>query len=92
MRWSGSGYRGYFPFPFPFGAACDNADPAAVLDLVLVRPSRNTDEAALAAFGLVFLPPLLAMIYLLPHGQTSTLRQVVESLIRFMRRPAQTVV
>jgi hypothetical protein len=38
-----------------FGAACDRALPAAIFDAVLVRPSRKTFEAALAALGLVFL-------------------------------------
>jgi hypothetical protein len=48
-----------------FGAACDKALPAAIFEAVLVRPSRNTFEAAFAAFGLVrrwaiaFSPPLV---------------------------------
>lgn len=32
---------------------CDNAEPAAVFEALLVRPSRRTFEAALAAFALV---------------------------------------
>lgn len=51
----------YLPFPRPLGATCDSADPAAVFDLVEVLPSRRTLEAAFAARGLVFRPPLLAM-------------------------------
>jgi hypothetical protein len=38
---------------------CDSADPAALFDAVLVRPSRNTLEAAVAAFGdVTFLFPV----------------------------------
>jgi hypothetical protein len=51
----------YFPFPFPFGAACDSADPAAVFDFGDVLPSRSTLDAARAALGLVFLLPLFAI-------------------------------
>ena len=51
----------YFRFPLPFGAACDSADPAAVFDFEDVLPSRRTLDAALAAFGPVFLPPLFAI-------------------------------
>lgn len=43
-----------------FGAACDNALPAAVFDGLLVRPSRKTFEAAFAARGLVFRLPGIA--------------------------------
>jgi len=38
-----------------FGAACDRALPAAIFDLTLVLLLRNTDDAAFAAFALVFL-------------------------------------
>lgn len=40
----------YLPF---FGARCDSALAAAVFDALLVRPSRSTLEAALAARELV---------------------------------------
>lgn len=40
----------YFPF---FGARCDRALAAAVFEALLVRPSRSTLEAALAARELV---------------------------------------
>lgn len=36
-----------------FGAACESADPAAVLDVLDVRPSRSTLLAARAAVRLV---------------------------------------
>lgn len=42
-------FLGYFFF------ACASAEPAADLDAVLVRPSLNTAEAVLAAFGEVIL-------------------------------------
>ena len=42
------------------GGFCERALPAAVLDALLVRPSRRTFEAAFAAFELVTL--LLAMV------------------------------
>lgn len=37
-----------------FGARCDSADAAAVLDALLVRPSRSTFDAARPARALVF--------------------------------------
>lgn len=37
-----------------FGARCESADPAAVLEALLVRPSRKTLDAAFAAFAEVF--------------------------------------
>lgn len=40
--------------PPRLGARCDRAEPAAVFDALLVRPSRSTFEAAFAALGLVF--------------------------------------
>lgn len=47
-----SGLRGiYF-----LRGVCASADPAAVFDALLVRPSRSTFEAAFAAFGLVTFP------------------------------------
>ena len=36
-----------------FGALCDKAEPAAVLEFLDVRPSFRTLEAALAALALV---------------------------------------
>lgn len=44
--------RAYFFF---FGV-CESAEPAAVLESLLVRPSRSTLEAALAALSLVSFP------------------------------------
>jgi hypothetical protein len=41
-------------FFFLLGARWLNAEPAAVFDVLLVRPSRSTFDAALAAFALVF--------------------------------------
>ena len=38
-----------------FFFAWDNADPAALFDAALVRPSRNTFDAAVAAFAEVTL-------------------------------------
>lgn len=46
-----------------FGAAWLRADPAAVLDDLLVRPSRSTFEAAAAAFAPVFLPAMFFTSY-----------------------------
>lgn len=43
----------YF-FPRPLGARWESALPAAVFEALLVRPSRSTLEAALAALGEVF--------------------------------------
>lgn len=37
-----------------FGARCESADPAAVFDARLVRPSRKTFDAAFAARAEVF--------------------------------------
>ena len=47
---------------FPFlGARWLSADPAAVFDALLVRPSRSTFDAALAARALVFLPRAISV-------------------------------
>jgi hypothetical protein len=51
----------YFFGLFFTGARCDNALPAAILEGLLVRRSRNTFEAALPALELVF---RWAMMYL----------------------------
>jgi len=45
-------HNGYFFF----GARWLSAEPAAVFDALLVRPSRSTFDAAFAAFALVFRP------------------------------------
>ena len=63
--------QGVAPYRRLFGARCDSALAAAVLLLLLVRPSRITEDAALAARGLVFLdlvmfsPPSFVCQYLL---------------------------
>ena len=49
--WCPSDRGAYFAF---FGARWLRADPAAVFDVLLVRPSRSTFEAADAALALVF--------------------------------------
>jgi hypothetical protein len=41
--------RNYFRFLDPF-SRCESADPAAALDVLLVRLSRRTFDAAFAAF------------------------------------------
>jgi len=46
--------------------ACDNALPAADLEVAEVRPSRNTFDAAVAAFGDVVSRPLLLCVNALP--------------------------
>ncbi|WIM87899.1 hypothetical protein PT015_24290 [Candidatus Mycobacterium wuenschmannii] len=52
-------FQSYFlPFAPDFGARWLSAEAAAVFDALLVRPSRSTFEAALAAFALVFLPAI----------------------------------
>lgn len=47
---------------FFFEGFCERALPAAVLDVLLVRPSLKTFEAAVAAFALVtfFVPAILS--------------------------------
>jgi len=57
----------YFLLRFGAGllGTCDSALPAAVFDALLVRPSRRTFEAALAAFGLVTLFTILHLLS--PH-------------------------
>jgi hypothetical protein len=51
---------------FFFGCRCESALAAAVLLALLVRPSRSTFEAALAALALVVFPPLLPAIFITP--------------------------
>lgn len=48
------------------GARCDSAEPAAVLDALLVRPSRSTLDAAFAALALVV--RCLAVMVFVPFG------------------------
>ena len=57
---------------------CDKALPAAVLLALLVRPSRNTFDAADAALGLVCLlfirsPPFYGIIISLWEGNVNTI-------------------